>query len=552
MGLSGDLAVWSAESDGPPLREITLGALLDEQAEAHGDRDAFIFDATGTRWSYAELKRRADALARGLIAWGVAPGDRVAVLAPNCPEWLLMEYALAKTGATLVTVNPALREGELAYVLRQSGTSALVSVAEYRGHDIAACLARLRGDLPALARVAMLGGVPANAPDGAEDFAALAPLGASVPEGALAARQAAVRPGDVAQIQYTSGTTGAPKGARLTHRGIVNNARLMAARGGFVESDVLVSAMPFFHTAGCVCNAIGMLAAGGCLVTMPAFDAGEMLEAIERHRGTITNAVPTMLIRMEEDPSFATRDLSSWRILFTGGTNIPAPLMRRLCQQLGAEPMIIMGMTECSPIITQTNPSDDFETRLASAGTPLSHTELRIVDPDSGAPVRLGESGELQIRGYLVTAGYHDMPDKTAEAIDGDGWLHSGDLAVLEPGGHLRIVGRLKDMLIRGGENIYPAEIEAHLMAHLDVSDAQVVGVPDAEMGEEVFAFVVPRPGARPDPKALQDHCRAGMARHKMPKYVEIVEAFPQTANGKVRKVELREMAARLVREGAA
>ncbi|MGR3742525.1 MAG: AMP-binding protein [Pseudooceanicola nanhaiensis] len=536
-----------APSDrGPRLEALTLGGLLDRQAARHGARPALIFESFGVEWSYDELRDRADRLARGLIGWGVAAQDRVAVLSPSAPEWILLELALAKVGAVLVTVNPALRANELEYLLRQSRASTLFTTCTYRGYDTGAAIAGLAGGLPDLRRLATLG---AGAIPGAVTLAEVTDLADRVTEEELAARQAWVGSGDVAQIQYTSGTTGAPKGAMLTHHSTVNNARLMADRAGFHAGDRLVSAMPFFHTAGCVCNVMGMLAAGGCLVALENFEAAAMLDQIERHRGTVTNAVPTMMIRMLEDPGFAGRDLCSWRIAFTGGTDIPASLMRRIRDEVGAEPMIIMGMTECSPIITQTDPSDDFETRIATAGTPLPHTEIRIVSPETGEVVGLGETGELQIRGYLTTAGYFDMPEKTAETLLPDGWLRSGDLAVVDGNRHVRIVGRIKDMLIRGGENIYPAEIEAFLLTHPEVSDAQVVGVPDPEMGEEVFAFVIPRPGTTPEAEALRAFCRAGLARHKLPRFVEMVEAFPMTPNGKVRKVELREMAARRVAE---
>lgn len=548
MALQGELSVWEAETGGIALCDITLGDALDEQATARGDAPALIFDEFGVHWSWAEMKARADLLARGLMAWGVAAGDRVAVLSPNAPEWVLLEYALAKVGATLVTVNPALHKAELAYLLRQSRTSTLFTVCAYRRYDLADAITALRPDLPDLKRVARMGeGTLADAPA----FAEVKAMAEDVTPEALAERQAAVSPQDIVQIQYTSGTTGNPKGAMLTHHSTVNNGRLMADRAGFRADDRLVSAMPFFHTAGCVCNVMGMLAVGGCHVGLSAFDAEKQLEQIEKHRGTITNGVPTMLIRMLEDPSMPSRDLSSWRICFVGGTDIPAALMRRMKETVGTDPMIIMGMTECSPIITQTLPTDDFETQIATAGVPLPHTEIKVVDRDSGDPMPLGESGELLIRGYLTTAGYFDMPEKTAETLDADGWLRSGDLAVLDKGGYLRIVGRIKDMLIRGGENVYPAEIESYLMTHPDISDAQVVGVPDPQLGEEIFAFVIPRPGAGMDVETVRDYCREGLARHKLPKYVELTDAFPQTANGKIRKVELRETATKMV-EGTA
>lgn len=562
MGLDGSVSIWTAEPGDGPLREITLGGLLEECAATQPDRPALIFDSHGVHWSYRDLNDRAEGLARGLFAWGIRHGDRVAVLSPNSPDWVLIEYALARIGAVLVTVNPAFRTSEIAYQLDQGRVAALLAVAEYRGFDIASALGALMPDLawsdtaglrddhpfPTLKRIATLAGdIP-----GATTFANILEMAGTVDGAAFARVRDAVRPEDTAQIQYTSGTTGNPKGAMLSHRGVVNNAILMSARAGFTAEDRMVSAMPFFHTAGCVCNVIGMAAVGGCLIQMPAFDAGEMLRLIEDRRATIVNAVPTMLIRMLQHPEFEAGrvDVSSLRIAFTGGTTIPPTLMRDIRDRMGADPMIIMGMTECSPIITQTRPEDPFETRIATAGTPVPHTELKIVD-ENGAAVPLGTPGELLIRGYLVTQGYFDMPDRTAEAIDSDGWLGSGDLAVLDPGGYLRIVGRIKDMLIRGGENIYPAEIEDFLIGHPDVSDAQVVGVPDAEMGEEVFAFVIPASGRAIDTEALRDHCRQALARHKVPRRIATLDAFPQTANGKVRKMDLREMAAAILRDEA-
>ncbi len=549
------------------MRDITVGALLDEQAVLCADSPALIFDdgEASSRWSYAELKRKVDELARALIAWGVMPGDNVAVLSPNSPEWVLLEYALAKIGAVLVTVNPALRKAELDYLFRQSKVTTLFTVGEYRGHDISSTLTALMPDLvkvadslagrkegekafPHLRRIGVLGGdaVPGGAP-----FASVLSLAEQVGLAQLIERQSATKPHDVLQIQYTSGTTGAPKGAMLTHHSTINNARMMSARAGFDASDRLLSAMPFFHTAGCVCNVMGMLVQGGCLITMPAFEAGRMLDLLERYRATVINAVPTMYIRMLEDEDFraGNRDVSSLRIAFTGGTSIPPSMLRELKEKMGADPMVIMGMTECSPIITQTVASDDFEVKITTAGVPLPHTEIMITDVESGKPVAFGQPGELRIRGYLVTKGYFDMPERTRETIDADGWLRSGDLAILDAGGYLQIVGRLKDMVIRGGENIYPAEIEDFLLTHPAVADAQVVGVPDERMGEELFAFIIPSEGQQLEPEDIQDFCRANLSRHKMPRYVECVQDFPLTASGKVQKFQLREMAARLIAE---
>ena len=543
-------AWWPASREGE-LVDLTLGGLLAAQAQAHGARIAAVFvdGATGatTRWSFESLLARTGLLARGLMEWGVGQGDRVAVMAPNCAEWIELEFALARIGAVLVTVNPALRARELDYVLRQGRVGHLIHAAQFRRQDIAAMVAELvaGGTFPDLR------GICAIAGEGPATVAGLAARGAALDAGALAEREARVRPHDVMQIQYTSGTTGRPKGAMLSHHSTVNNARLMAARGGFGPDDVLLSAMPLFHTAGCVCNIIGMLACGGRAVIMDGFDPAAMLAAWRDHGATVINGVPTMYARMLDHPDFAAGPARRLRIAFMGGTSIPPSLLRRLRDATGAAPMVIMGMTECSPIITQTDPADPFETRIATAGIPLPHTEVKIVDPATGATLPWGARGELCVRGYLLTRGYFDMPDKTAETIDPEGWLHSGDLAVLERSGHLSIVGRLKDMIIRGGENVFPVEIEDFLLEHPDVAQAQVVGVPDPDLGEEIFAFVLAAPGTAPSPQALQDHCRAGLARHKMPKYLRVLDAFPLTPNGKVQKFALRDMALALTKEDA-
>ena len=544
-------AIWHAETSGAALRDVTIAQLLTEQVQTRPDAPAFSFHdgETVIRWSYSELQVKVYHLAKGLVAMGVAPGERIGVLSANCPEWLLLEYALGTIGAVLVTLNPALKSEEIGYIVRQGRLSGLFTAREYRGFALGKAAAEITADRSANPDFRFLVEL------GSSQYDEILVNGGRVNNKLLAVRSEAVKPGDVFQIQYTSGTTGRPKGAMLTHRSTINNAALMSRRAGFGPDDVLVSAMPLFHTAGCVCNALGMLTVGGHFAAVPGFDAGQMLDLVEREKATVINAVPTMWQRMLEDERLksGTRDLTSLRTAFTGGTSIPPSLMRALKQTLGADPMLIMGMTECSPIITQTDPGDDFETKITTAGTPLPHTEIRVVDPESGAPVAFGEAGELLIRGYLVTTGYFDMPEQTAEAFDADGWFRSGDLAVLSEAGYLRIVGRIKDMLIRGGENVYPVEIEDFLLTHPGIAEAQVVGVPDSELGEEIFAFVVAKPDARIAPDAVQDFCRAGIARHKLPRYVECVDSLPMTANGKIRKFELRRIAAQIVEnQGAA
>ncbi len=536
VAIEGDLSVWAAEPFGATLLDETIGGMLDRQAARFGAREALVFPELGVRWTYAELRDRVDRLARGLIGLGIEAGERVAVLSPNSPDWLLLDYALAKIGAVLVTVNTGYRQHELAYLLRQGRVAALFAAAAYRGADyLAIARAAQETGLPELRHIVEIGGAA---------FDALR-RGEAVDPSVLAARQAAVRPRDVVQIQYTSGTTGAPKGVMLTHHGTLNNAKLMGDRAGFDETSRLLAVMPLFHTAGCVCNALGMLAQGGAFVGMTAFDAPAALALIGSERITVINAVPTIYLRLLAEPGVAEgvyRAASTLRTAFTGGTTIPPSMLVAMRDAFGAEPMVIMGMTEASPLITQTRPEDGFERNSTSAGVPLPFTAIKIVGGD-GAPVPLGAAGELCIQGYGVTPGYFDMPERTAEAIDPEGWLHSGDLATLEADGTLRIVGRTKDMVIRGGENLYPAEIENLLMLHPAVEQAQVVGVPDPEFGEEAFAFVVLRPEASITAADLREYSRASFSRHKVPRYIELVAEFPQTASGKVKKFELRDLA---------
>lgn len=559
MGLHNTLSHWLPESEGFAIREITLGTLLCEQALEHGERSAIIFDENAeglnVHWTYAELNQRVDELAKALMAQGIDAGDRVAVLSPNRPEWILLEYGLARIGATLVTVNPAFRQQELDYLLKQGEVSCLLSVGEYRGFSIATMISDMipsltsttegscRSDTyPALKHLITIGSM--HIP-GSLSFSSLLAKADKVTAVQLLSRTKAVQPHDIAQIQYTSGTTGKPKGAMLSHLGIVNNGLLSAKRATYTEHDVLVSAMPLFHTAGCVCNVIGMAAVGGCLVVMQNFDAAKILDLMEKYRATANNGVPTMYIRMLQDKALleGRRDLSSMRHSYIGGTSVPPSLMLELNKTMGTQPVIIMGMTECSPIISQTVSTEPLAVKVQNAGTPLPHVEIRIVDSESRDVLPHGQAGELEIRGFLVTAGYFAMSEKTQDAISTDGWLKSGDIATLAKSGCLSIVGRIKDMLIRGGENIYPVEIEDALVNHPSIAEAQVVGVSDTELGEEIYAFVVSRDGHNVDSDELRLWCRQNIARHKLPKYIEVVETFPQTANGKIRKVALRELA---------
>ncbi len=566
MGMSTTKAIWTPESYGVELAEKTIGEMLDLRAQTHRDAPALVFRAPETgvdrSWTYAQLKDDAVLYARALIGLGVGKGDKVAVLSPNCPDWIILEYALAKIGAVLVTVNPAYRDTELRYLLENGDVHTLFYCSAFRGFSVAGMIASLVPEaagtdagqplraeaFPMLRRLVCMDGACRGAL-GMSEFRALA---SATPASEVEKRQSQVAPHDPAQIQYTSGTTGAPKGVMLSHRGTLNNGIMTVARGGFSEKDRILSPMPLFHTAGCVCNVLGCIAAGAALIAMPAFDARRALELMESEHATILNGAPTMFIRMmdvmdEDAKSGRTYDLSAFRLCWTGGTTILPSLMEEVKRRMGADPMVIFGMTETSPLVTMTNPGDSFELCAGTAGQPLAHTEIRIYDHDRKCVADIGQQGELQIRGYLLMLGYYKMPERTAETIVDGGWLRSGDLATLDATGYLRITGRLKDMIIRGGENIYPAEVENQLQQHPKIAQAQLVAIPDREMGEECCAFIELKPGETSDAAEIAQWCRAHMARHKLPKYIEFVDAFPLTPSGKIKKYELRELAAQRI-----
>ena len=486
--------------------------------------------AARRRWSYAELLEASECAARALLG-RFAPGDRVAVWANNIPEWVILELAAGVAGITIVTVNPALRPQELAYVLGQSQADGIFLIPAYRASPMAEMVQQVRRDLPALREVVSFADWDA--------FCAEAAPGRALP---------VVSPDAAAQIQYTSGTTGFPKGAVLHHRGVVNNARLYTARLGIGRGSVFLSAMPLFHTAGCVMSVLGAAVTRGTLILPPYFDPGLMLELVAAERPGILLGAPTMFIMMLDHPDLATTDISSVRQLLTGGAVVPPALAGRVEAEFGAPLSIVFAQTEASPVITQTAPQDTAEDRAHTLGRPLPQTEVKIVDPASGQTVAPGVIGELCTRGYHVMTGYFRDPDKTAAAIDADGWLHTGDLASMDERGYCQIGGRLKDLIIRGGENIYPREIEQVLFEHPTVADVAVVGVPDAKWGEQVAAFVRPAPGRTPDPAELFAYCREHLAPHKTPRYWTVLEEFPQTPLGKIQKFVLRE---RFVARGA-
>ncbi|MEU9130869.1 AMP-binding protein [Kitasatospora sp. NPDC048540] len=521
-----------------PLLSETIGERLDHAAAVFPDREALVDVPTGRRWTYAALARDVDRLARGLRARGVAKGDRVGIWAANCPEWVLVQYATARLGAVLVTVNPAYRTHELAYALNRSGVSLLVALADDRGPgrgtgrggDQHGMVAEIRERCPQLRETLWIGEDPWHRPDD--------------PDGAFPR----LHPDEPINIQYTSGTTGFPKGATLSHRNILNNGHCVGALLGYTEQDRICVPVPFYHCFGMVLGNLAALSHGACVV-IPArsFDPAATLRAVAAERATALYGVPTMFIAELALPDFAEHDLSSLRTGLMGGSPCPVEVMKRVQGDLGmTEVAIAYGMTETSPVSTLTRRDDDLEHRTGTVGRVLPHVEVKVADPADGRVLPRGAVGELCTRGYSVMLGYWDEPERTAEVVDRDGWMHTGDLAVMRPDGYLSVVGRIKDMIIRGGENIYPREIEEYLHTHPAVADAQVVGVPDEHYGEEVFAFVVLRdPAGGTGPAELTEFCRAGIARFKAPRHIRVVDAFPMTVSGKVRKTELRELAAR-------
>ena len=521
------ISYWPADQSAR-VEPTTVGGVLRAAAAAAPDQPAMVAGVPDPgarrRWTYAALLAEAEQAARTLTT-RFTPGERIAVWAPNLPEWVILEYAAALAGLVLVTVNPAYRPSELAYVLNQSGAVGIFLVPEYRS-PMAKFLAEIRPDVPALREVVYF-------TDWA-DFLAAAPDQAVLPD---------VQPGDIAQIQYTSGTTGFPKGAELHHRGLTNNARFYAERIGLQAGEVLVNPMPLFHTAGCGMGVLGAAQRLAVHIPVLAWDPGLVLELLETERAAVFGSTaPTMMIALLGHPDLERRDLSSVRVAVSGGAPVPAELVRRVESHLGARFSIVFGTTECSPLLTVVGPDASAEDRAGTLGTPLPQTEIKIADPATGAPVPVGQPGELCARGYLVMRGYHDAPEANAAAIDAEGWYHTGYLASIDGRGYLRIEGRLKDMIIRGGENIYPREIEDALFAHPAVAEAVVVGVPDETWGEVIAAFVRPVPGRpAPAPAELRAHCREQLAPFKTPLHWVFVDAFPVTPSGKIQKYKLRE-----------
>ncbi|GAA3930248.1 AMP-binding protein [Actinomadura viridis] len=537
---------YASGTSGKPLLGDTIGADLARTVAAFPDRDALVECATGRRWTYDQLAVEVDTVALGLLELGVAKGDRVGIWAPNCAEWMFVQYATAKIGAILVNINPAYRVHELEFVLNQSGIRTLVAAPSFKTSDYAAMIEEVRPRCPALRDVLLIG---------RESWEALRDAGWIGDPARLAAAGAGLSADDPINIQYTSGTTGFPKGATLSHHNILNNGYFVGELCGYDEEDRICVPVPFYHCFGMVMGNLAATSHGACVVIpAPAFDPAETLKAVAAERCTSLYGVPTMFIAELNDPSFEEHDLSSLRTGIMAGSPCPVEVMKQVIERMGmAEVAICYGMTETSPVSVQTRADDSLDRRVSTVGTVHPHLEIKVVDPDTGVTVPRGTPGELCTRGYSVMLGYWEEPEKTAEAIDAARWMHTGDLAVMDARGYVNITGRIKDMVIRGGENIYPREVEEFLYTHPDIVDAQVIGVPDEKYGEELMAWVRLRPGAEPlTSAALREFCAGRLAHYKIPRYVHLVDEFPMTVTGKVRKVQMREEAIGILGLGAA
>src|SRR3954447_20375883 len=512
-----------------PLIGETIGANLERTVERFPDGDALVARHQDVRLSWRELDEQVDPLARGLIAHGLERGDRVGIWSPNRVEWVLLQFATAKAGVILVNLNPAYRTTELAYALRQSGCRWLGAAREHKTSDYAAMIDEVRPGVESLERVVLF-----DSADWDELF---------TDDGDI--RMPVLDPDDPINIQYTSGTTGAPKGATLTHHNILNNGFFVAELCRHTEADRVCIPVPFYHCFGMVMGNLGCSSHGSCMVLPEAaFDPLSVLQAVEAERCTSLFGVPTMFIAQLEHPEFESFDLSSLRTGIMAGSPCPTEVMKQVIDRMHmGEVTICYGMTETSPVSTQTRANDSIERRVGTVGGVHPHAESKVVEPETGRRVARGEPGEFCTRGYSVMRGYWNDAERTDEAIDAAGWMHTGALATMDDDGYVKIVGRSKDMIIRGGENVYPREIEEFLYSHPDVQDVAVVGVPDERFGEEIAAFVIARAECEIDPDEVREYCRSRIAHYKVPRYVQAIDEFPMTVTGKIQKFKLRDRA---------
>lgn len=536
----------------------TVGELLAEKAETLSTKEALVYSDLGLRYSYSEFNEVCERVAKGLMALGIKKGEKLAVWASNVPEWVSLQFGTGKMGAVLVTVNTNYRSVELEYLLSQSESTTLILMEGYQGNSYIDTIYELCPELescepgklqskrlPLLKNVIILS---ENKYNGAYAWSDVMRMSDQVSDEQLKAQTATLDPDDVINIQYTSGTTGFPKGVMLTHSNVINNAYNIAHCMRLTQEDRLCIPVPFFHCFGCVIGTLASVTVGATMVPIQEFNAETVLRTVEKERCTALHGVPTMFIAELNHPNFENYDYSTLRTGVMAGSNCPVEVMKSVMNKMNmSEITICYGQTEASPVITQTRTDDPVELRVETIGRALPNVEVKIVDPATGRELPFNEQGELCTRGYHVMKGYYNNPDATREAIDEEGWLHTGDLAVMDENGYCRITGRLKDMIIRGGENIYPREIEEFLYTHPAVFDVQVIGVPDEKYGEEVVAWVILKEGMTTTPDEIRNYFKTKVSRHKIPRHIIITDSFPMTASGKIQKFKLREQSMHLL-----
>ena len=535
------------------LVQKTVGQIVKEQAQLYPAQEAYIYPEHGIRKTYQELDEETNELAKAFIGMGIEKGEHVAIWSDNKREWLLSQYATGKMGAVLVTVNTNYQAAELEYLLKQSDATTLILDEGFKGTSYIDIIRKVcpelagndkgnlvSGAFPHFKRVILM---TEREEEGMFTWSELMAHAADVTDQQLEERFRLLDPEDVINIQYTSGTTGFPKGVMLTHNNVVNNGKLIGDFMKLTERDRVCIPVPFFHCFGCVLGTLAAVTHGSAMILLEQFDPLRVLQAVQDEKATALHGVPTMFIAELNHPSFKKFDTSTLRTGIMAGSVCPAEVMKRVIEDMGAsEITICYGQTESSPVITQTKTDDPFEKRVSTVGKPHPHVEVKLIDPVTGEEVETGMPGELCTRGYHVMKGYYKNEEATHAAIDEEGWLHTGDIAVMDADGYLDITGRIKDMVIRGGENIYPKEIEEFLYTHPGISDVQVVGVPDSKYGEELMAWVIPKEGAKLDAEAVRAFCTGKISYHKIPKYIEFTDEYPMTASGKVQKFKLREM----------
>ncbi|WP_066287572.1 AMP-binding protein [Bacillus sp. FJAT-29937] len=536
----------------------SVGQLLADRAEEMPDHDALVYPDRGLRYSYREFNDLCEQVAKGLMALGIQKGENVAVWATNVPEWVSLQFGTGKMGAVLVTVNTNYRSSELEYLLKQSDSTTIFLIEDYRGNSYIDTIYELCPELktsepgkleskrlPLLKNVVILG---EKKYDGAYNWSDIIEMGSQVTDEELEERMATLEPDDVINMQYTSGTTGFPKGVMLTHSNLTNNAYNIAKCMELTKQDRLCIPVPFFHCFGCVIGTLACISVGATMVPVQEFDPETVLRTVEQEKCTALHGVPTMFIAELNHPNFEKYDLSTLRTGVMAGSNCPVEVMKAVMNKMNmAEITICYGQTEASPVITQTRTDDPIELKVETIGRALPNVEVKIVEPGTSNELPANQQGELCTRGYHVMKGYYKNDDATREAIDNDGWLHTGDLAVMDENGYCRVTGRLKDMIIRGGENIYPREIEEYLYTHPKVLDAQVIGIPDEKYGEEVMAWLILKDGEMATAEEIKEYFKSKVARHKIPKYINFTDSYPMTASGKIQKFKLREQSISLL-----